>query len=96
MGSPYNKRTVDDWLSRINTERALVVWTAIVNGSGQADPLMTRFRRMSPWEQLNCLYGLKDMAEAHMASIIADHTRQARDADDLLDVELQKILKQKY
>jgi len=88
MGSPYDKKIVDHWLSRVSKEFAMLIWLAVTSRKGAEAQvvhagLLHEWQTMSPWEQTNCLYGLKDKINQQMDDLIHISSGIARREDEL-------------
>lgn len=91
--SAYDKEKVDRWLDHIRADRALVVWVVLCNLSIRhtQDPLVVEFNNMTPPEQLNALYGLKDKANQFMSETIYKASRHWRACEDAEDFDLSQV-----
>ena len=85
--SPYDKKIVDHWLSRISKEYAMLIWLAVTSKKIDAPikyhGLRDEYEIMTPWEQTNCLYRLKDKINEQMSELIHISSGIARREDEL-------------
>lgn len=83
----YDKAKVDRWLADVASSPG-VAWAVFAGFNpvnldiGEVMARHAEFVAMPPWEQVNALYGLRDLVEAEVKKVQAELSACARREDD--------------
>lgn len=102
----YDHQKVQAWLQDVPRGApaflTLRLWMACINPRNfglevtRYHDLVDQFHAASPWEQVNMLYGLKDLLIVDLDSSLQVYGRKTRAEDEAADPELQRILRERY